>query len=379
MIRSLLNFIFYLPTRLRKIRRLVWSREHCQTFYPEGPHKSRIQILVDLLWWLVRYQEVCRYYYYYGLDCADGRHAREYFADDEFRKIRDRLNATHAGMNPRRDRTGRSAGGEILLRHKLVFGQYLKGLGVPSPEINACGFEGELFWFESGETTGLDELCKRHLDVFIKDCQVDQGVRVFFLQCKDGVLKLEGEVIDPRQVLARTKIESPYILQDRVVQHSQLSEIYAGSVNTVRLITVRSSNAPVPFKAVLRIGAGGSVRDNWSTGGMVVGIDLSSGTLMEYGFQSPEFGRRLTNHPDTNVKFRGRHVPFFEEAKKLACRLHRFIPGVHSVGWDIGITPDGPVFIEGNDEWGVQTIQGPHGGIRRDFMAMAAAVREKRG
>ena len=104
----------------------------------------------------------------------------------------------------------------------------------------------------------------------------------------------------------------------------------------------------------------------------MIGIEMLSGTLMEYGFQSPAFGGRLTNHPDTGVAFLGRRVPFFEEAKELACRLHRFIPGVHSVGWDIGITSNGPVFIEGNDEWGVQTIQGPHGGIRGEFMKMMA-------
>jgi hypothetical protein len=25
--------------------------------------------------------------------------------------------------------------------------------------------------------------------------------------------------------------------------------------------------------------------------------------------------------------------------------------GIHSIGWDIAITDNGPIFIEGNDDW----------------------------
>ena len=253
MIRPFLNFVGYLPNRLLKIRRLVWNSEHCHTFYPEAPRKSKIEILADLLWWLLRHQEVCRYYYYYGLDREGRNRSREYFADDEFRKVRDRLNARQAGMNPRRDRTGRSASSQIILRDKLVFGQYLKGLGIPTPEIQACGFGEELYWFKSGETTKLDALCKRDLDVFIKECQADKGERVFLLRCEEGMLKLDGEAIEPTQLLKRTQIESSFILQERVIQHHELSELYAGSVNTVRLITVCKGNDAVCFKAALRV------------------------------------------------------------------------------------------------------------------------------
>ena len=35
----------------------------------------------------------------------------------------------------------------------------------------------------------------------------------------------------------------------------------------------------------------------------------------------------------------------------------------HSIGWDIAITKDGPMFIEGNDRWEVSMIQAVHGGM----------------
>lgn len=39
------------------------------------------------------------------------------------------------------------------------------------------------------------------------------------------------------------------------------------------------------------------------------------------------------------------------EAADLCVRLHDDLPGLHSVGWDVAFTPDGPIVIEGNDNW----------------------------
>ena len=44
------------------------------------------------------------------------------------------------------------------------------------------------------------------------------------------------------------------------------------------------------------------------------------------------------------------------------------LDSIYSVGWDIAITENGPLFIEGNDNWELQAIQRTHGGLKYDLM-----------
>lgn len=36
---------------------------------------------------------------------------------------------------------------------------------------------------------------------------------------------------------------------------------------------------------------------------------------------------------------------------------HKSLYGIHSIGWDVAITDQGPVLIEGNDNWEISIIQ----------------------
>ena len=47
-------------------------------------------------------------------------------------------------------------------------------------------------------------------------------------------------------------------------------------------------------------------------------------------------------------------------AKELHSKLYR----IHSVGWDIAITEEGPVFIEGNSKWEISGTQSAEGGVK---------------
>ncbi len=41
------------------------------------------------------------------------------------------------------------------------------------------------------------------------------------------------------------------------------------------------------------------------------------------------------------------------------------LPGMQSVGWDIAIGENGPVFIEGNDNWEINGPQICNGGLKK--------------
>ncbi len=50
-------------------------------------------------------------------------------------------------------------------------------------------------------------------------------------------------------------------------------------------------------------------------------------------------------------------LPFWNEAKQMAVAAHALYPQFPSIGWDVAITPEGPVMIEANAGWGVRMVQ----------------------
>jgi hypothetical protein len=205
-----------------------------------------------------------------------------------------------------------------------------------------------------------------NIDYFVKKIDGECGVGVFHLHKDNGnYIMNEAEVsIDDIENLMKN---SSFIIQQRFVQHELLSKIYPHSVNTIRMVTVKGMDGkPHIFSAVLRIGAMGKEVDNYSQGGVIVEIDLKTGELYKYGFRKQKFGGRELEHPDTHYKYEGTIIPFFDEAKKAALYFHSMLFDLHSIGWDIAITDNGPVFIEGNDNWEIPLHQMNHG-MRKQF------------
>lgn len=56
-------------------------------------------------------------------------------------------------------------------------------------------------------------------------------------------------------------------------------------------------------------------------------------------------------HPDTGVALQDYLVPFFKESIEMVTKAHLYMYGIHSIGWDVAVTPDGPMLIEANEDW----------------------------
>ena len=54
-------------------------------------------------------------------------------------------------------------------------------------------------------------------------------------------------------------------------------------------------------------------------------------------------------HPIAKIKFDTVQVPFVKEAYEIALEAALVVPEVRYVGWDIAITDNGPVIMEGNE------------------------------
>ena len=56
----------------------------------------------------------------------------------------------------------------------------------------------------------------------------------------------------------------------------------------------------------------------------------------------------LENHPVSGIGLRGMHIPHWEDVTRLATQAHTLAIGNGVLGFDIGMTPTGPVVVECN-------------------------------
>jgi len=149
-----------------------------------------------------------------------------------------------------------------------------------------------------------------------------------------------------------------YVLQARLKQHAFLNAIAPYTTNTIRVVTFLDADNEVHVHfSIVRVGRKGSTADNWDRGGISIAVDPASGVLGR-GVLKPKYGaQRVESHPDTGVRFVGLQMPFWNEVLDLCSRASRVIPNLRSVGWDVALTPDGPVIVEGNPDWDLPMVQ----------------------
>jgi hypothetical protein len=149
-----------------------------------------------------------------------------------------------------------------------------------------------------------------------------------------------------------------YVLQVKVPQHPFLIRIAPHTTNTLRVVTFldRSNEVHVQF-TILRAGRRGNTADNWEQGGVSIAVDRATGVLGR-GVLKPKYGGTwMERHPDSGVTFSGLELPYWGEVLDLCSRAAKASPGLRTVGWDVAITPDGPVLIEGNPDWDLPMVQ----------------------
>lgn len=159
--------------------------------------------------------------------------------------------------------------------------------------------------------------------------------------------------------------DSAFIFQDKEKQHPDLERLSPISLNTIRFDTFIGGDGKIEvLSGFLKMSTNEAVVDNVISGGCGVGIDADSGRLKRNGYSKVRISGVdvLTEHPLTGIRFEGYSVPFFQEARDLAAKAASFMPGLRLVGWDVGIGVTGPVLIEGNSDYGINSNDLTYGG-----------------
>ena len=161
--------------------------------------------------------------------------------------------------------------------------------------------------------------------------------------------------------------QEAWLLETVLEQHPQNAEVYPNALNCMRMITLIDSQKGEPHVifATQKFGLNGRVVDNYGFG---CRVDLQTGKICSPGVSGDgSLGIVYHEHPMTHVKLEGRQVPMFFEACEMVKKAALKVPQMRYMGWDVGITPDGPAIVEGNNY------------CAHDFWQLPAQTPEKTG
>ncbi len=139
-----------------------------------------------------------------------------------------------------------------------------------------------------------------------------------------------------------------FIVQEKIVCHKSISDIYSKSVNTFSVYTfIWNGEMKIINKPILKIGMNDSVTDfsGIRKEGLIMAID-SQGFLSEFALCINQY-KWYSSHPNTGFIFKNHKIENFQKVFEAAKKMHSYIPWLGFCKWDITIGIDGnPVILE---------------------------------
>lgn len=133
-------------------------------------------------------------------------------------------------------------------------------------------------------------------------------------------------------------------VEEAIIQHKELDKLNPYAVNSFRIVTLVKDGKSYIVGNALRINIDDAI---------AIGCSDAYMRLNEDGTISSKVVDDVANvyeeHPLAKIKFKDCKIPYVKEAYELALKAALVVPEMRYIGWDIAITPKGPVIMEGNE------------------------------
>lgn len=325
--------------------------------------KSRLLRVLDLVYIALRWDEYSTAYYAQRGDEVGVSVSRDLVTIGAF-------NASRGAWN--RNQAYPSMDYSAIFGDKLVFERYFGSQDLPVVKSFGILFPGaRYFRFSDNSYVDLrsNDLPIEFQDAFCKPLAGTYGKGAFRIQSDGNVSMISGDS-DGRA--GRLDVDVAYLIQERVLQHSSLARFHEPSLNTLRLVSFIEESGDAHVAAgFLRMGVEGAVVDNASAGGVICGFDVETGVLYDIGYRcGKQCFTPISEHPTSGLTFGSYQLPWFKEALDMVRKAHALAPWIKSIGWDVAITENGPLLVEGNDWWGPLSLMW----IDEDFISSSMDV-----
>ncbi len=223
-----------------------------------------------------------------------------------------------AYLNPRQYR--------ILTLDKIVFNNIMKDY-----------LKRDYLDLRIATTKEIEKFLKGKTTVFAKPTTDFGGHNIEKITVKDikSVNQLHQKLLENHQ----------YLLENAIIQHKLVQKINPYAVNALRLITLLKDGEAHIIGNTFRIGLDENhaiqCRDTYMR-------------LTEDGTPACKFvdddGITYDKHPLTGFDFNSiKKIPYVPEAIEMVKKAALLIPDLRYIGWDVAITDNGPLIIEGNE------------------------------
>jgi hypothetical protein len=175
----------------------------------------------------------------------------------------------------------------------------------------------------------------------------DQLTARLFADDADLVVKADGGAqgnavwLVERAGLARLLQQVPgsdLVFQQRIRQHEYFDRFTPAGAATLRLTTVRELDGSFSIRAAYWRIPGSKQILMAVRSGYYVAVDHLNGHAVGPGID--EYWGSLVAHPDSSIRFDSIVTPGYATLQELALRLHRHVPQVGCIGWDLMIDRD---------------------------------------
>ncbi|MET1027291.1 MAG: sugar-transfer associated ATP-grasp domain-containing protein [Dongiaceae bacterium] len=245
-------------------------------------------------------------------------------------------------------------GARVSLGDKLAYTRHCEASGLPAPSVLYLADQGKWSWLPTGQQPFQMSGDPFDRDIFIKP-RKGRGARgadwfdrigAGLYRGKNGAVLRRAELL--REILRRSRRGSIMILP-KLANHPEIADLACNSLIVFRVFTCLDGDGrPVITHAMLRILS--KLEPTWrGSSEYGVLVDLQSGILGQLcddDHFAPDAW--LDRHPVTGARVAGRRIANWPAIAALALTAHRSFIDRMMIGWDVALTPEGPMLIEGN-------------------------------
>ncbi|MBL4606623.1 MAG: hypothetical protein JKY01_02195 [Pseudomonadales bacterium] len=278
-----------------------------------------------------------------------------------FRSILDKQGYRILGLNERNRELIYKENDKALLllaADKLRTKEILKNEGVPCPETwSVCRSYAEIDSFLSVI------LNKQNFVIKPNNGSRGNGIIVIAQHNHDGFITTSGKALTNAairqhisEILSGSFSQSGQAdvvyIEPIIRQHEFLQSIADRGLSDIRII-LRDGQVLSAMLRAPTIKSDG--KSNLHQGAIGVSVNIKTGELIRAAVN----GREITTHPDSNLKFDGIYVPFWDQIKEMSTKCYNAIP-LGYMGVDVCIDTDrGPLILEVNGRPGleIQNVQ----------------------
>ena len=236
-----------------------------------------------------------------------------------------------------------------VLTNKLIFGEIV-GQYISVPKIFGWIFTG--IYYPKTNLKLLELLSKEEI-IVIKGVTGGGGKFVYIVKLNDDhILVNNKNKYSENEFLNFTSKLDNYIVTEFIKQGSFAASLNNDSVNTMRIVTMIDPDTHKPFiaRAVQRIGVKNSIpMDNFTKGGLSSMIDIETGKLSDATTHPNSIKHiRVSKHPENGSQIEDRVIPNWDMVKTKLLTASANLPMLKVIGWDLVITDNDVIAIEGN-------------------------------